>query len=210
MLANLKAKKLATLLRRQKACQKIRIPFLNPLIFCSPKQLDFQLSGNAGHRICLRDESSQAAGRGILDALKNGRYPGYQQPVQTVIDRPMGRVLTQAMEQAGIRPSQRSRRVGAYDLGELLYQSPTDTYQDWAATHSRIESTKRRIRIYNIARNTSELDREFIRRAAHREFQILEEIDHPGILKVHDFIEHELARPSSSTIIRMSCGSIIT
>ena len=62
LLANLKAKKLATLLRRQKACQKIRIPFLNPLIFCSPKQLDFQLSGNAVHFICLCDDSSQAAG----------------------------------------------------------------------------------------------------------------------------------------------------
>lgn len=192
LLANRKAKKLASLLKRQKASQKIRFPFLEPLIFCSAAQLQFHLSGHAGNHICLRDDSSFAAGRGILTALKNGLYPGAQQYRQTVIDRPTVRALTQAMEQAGIRPSQQARRVGSYELEELLYQSPTDTYQDWVATNSQFTATKRRVRIYNIARNTSELDREFLRRAARREFQILEEIDHAGILRVHDFIEHEL------------------
>jgi hypothetical protein len=201
LLANRKAKKLASLLKRQKACQKIRVPFLEPLIFCSAPQLQFHLSGAAGNHICLRDDNSYAAGRGILDALKNGRYQGSPQYLQTVIDRPLARALSQAIEQAGIRPSRQSRRVGVYDLGELLYQSPTDAYQDWAATNSQFTSTKRRVRIYNIKRNTSELDRESSRRAARREFQILEEIDHPGILKVHDFVEHELgpASPSAAT-----------
>lgn len=192
LLANRKAKKLASLLKRQKACQKIRAPFLEPLIFCSAPQLQFHLSGAAGNHICLRDDNSYAAGRSILDALKNGRYPGSSQYLQTVIDRPLARALSQAIEQAGVRPSRQSRRVGVYDLGELLYQSPTDAYQDWAATNSQFTSTKRRVRIYNIKRNTSELDRESSRRAARREFQILEDIDHPGILKVHDFVEHEL------------------
>ncbi|MCI0661784.1 MAG: NERD domain-containing protein, partial [Acidobacteria bacterium] len=94
LLANRKAKKLASLLKRQKACQKIRVPFLEPIIFCSALQLQFHLSGAAGNHICLRDDNSHAAGRGIMDALKNGRYPGSPQYLQTVIDRPLARALS--------------------------------------------------------------------------------------------------------------------
>ncbi|MGH9838599.1 MAG: BREX system serine/threonine kinase PglW [Blastocatellia bacterium] len=192
LLANRKAKRLASLLRRQKAVQKLRVPFLEAIVFCSAPRLQFHLSGHAANHVCLHEQSDHSAGRKILDALRNGKYPGGPPHVQAAIDRPMIRDLSKAIEQAGIRPSQRSRRVGDYLLGELLYESPTRTYQDWAATHASMESTRRRVRIYNIARNTSELDREFIRRAAQREFQLLEGIDHPGILKVLNFTDHEL------------------
>jgi serine/threonine protein kinase len=191
-LTNRKAKKLASILRRQKALQKMKLPFLRPLVFCSALELEFQLSGLAGYHICLPDESKYAAGRGIMNALKTGIYPGSPPHASSVVDRPMARAITQAMEQVGIRPSQRTRRVGVYNLGELLYQSPTDSYQDWAATHSSIESIVRRVRIYNIAPKSSERDREFTHRAARREFQILEEIKHQGILEIHDFFEHDL------------------
>lgn len=96
------------------------------------------------------------------------------------------------MEQAGVRKSQRSRRVGDYVLGHLLYESPNGIYQDWLASHASVESAQRRVRIYNIARNTAEEARDTIRRAARREFQLLEVISHPGILPVEGFTEHEL------------------
>jgi hypothetical protein len=46
--ANLKAKELASLLQRQKVCQKKgRIPFIEALVFCSAPDLKCDLQGNA-------------------------------------------------------------------------------------------------------------------------------------------------------------------
>jgi hypothetical protein len=63
--ANLKAKKLATLLQRQKACQKKgRIPFIEALVFCSAPDLKCDLQGNARLRVCLRDREGKRRKRG--------------------------------------------------------------------------------------------------------------------------------------------------
>lgn len=188
-------KKLASLLRRQKACQKIGPPYLEPLIFCSHPELQCNLQGTGRYRVCLHDraETAEKPGRrGILAALKNRDFEGVNENVHTRIDRPVAKAVSLAMEQAGIRPSQKSRRVGDYILGQLLYDSPTGTYQEWEGTHAQIETVKRRIRIYNVAKSTSAIDRETIQRAARREFQLLEGVNHAGILPVKYFTEHEL------------------
>lgn len=193
-LANRKAKKLASLLKRQKACSKIRFPYLEPLIFCSHPELQCHLHGIARNRVCLRDRigNPDKPARGIISALKNRDFDGANEHSPPHIDRPIAKAISIAMEQAGIRPSQKSRRVGDYILGQLLYESPTGTYQDWEATHCTIETSKRRIRIYNVARTTPEVGRERIRRAARREFQLIEALSHPGILQVESLTEHEL------------------
>jgi serine/threonine protein kinase len=193
-LANRKAKKLASLLKRQKAWSKARLPYLEPLIFCSHPELKCHLQGIARNRVCLRDRvgNPDKPAKGILSALKNRDFDGANENARPHIDRPVMRAIAIAMEQAGIRPSQRSRRVGDYILGELLYESPTGAYQDWEAKHSTIETSKRRVRIYNIARNTSADDHEAIKRAAQREYKILDSISHTGILPVESFTEHEL------------------
>src|SRR5207302_9435842 len=50
--ANLKAKKLASLLQRQKVCQKKgQLPFIETLFFCSAPDLCCELQGNARFRI---------------------------------------------------------------------------------------------------------------------------------------------------------------
>jgi hypothetical protein len=56
-------------------------------------------------------------------------------------------------------------------LGTLLFESPRGIYQDWEATHVTFEKTKRRVRIYNVASQSSKVDREMIRKAAYREFR---------------------------------------
>ena len=95
----------------------------------------------------------------------------------------MIRAVAHAMEQAGIRPSQGARRVGDFVLDHLMFDSPTGAYQDWAAKHAAIESTARLARIYMVARQTTEEQRKIITNAAFREFQLLERLDHPGIIK---------------------------
>lgn len=195
ILANRKAKKLASLLKRQKACQKIRFPYLEPLIFLSNEQLDCRLQGVDRYRVCLRDQE-QTDGRpaipGIIAALKFRKVDGLTEGFEVILDRPIASAVSRAMEQAGIRPSQKSRRVGDYVLGQLLFDSPTGTYQDWEASHSTFTKTVRRVRIYAVSAGAAAVDRDTIRKAARREFELLEGLNHPGILQVLDYTEHEL------------------
>jgi serine/threonine protein kinase len=98
--------------------------------------------------------------------------------------------VAQALEDAGIHPSPRQRRVGDYVLKELIEENPLFAYQDFQAEHSTTRAT-RRVRVYTVA-GKDKATREAVRRAALQEFQILETLDHPGILRAHDFNEHEL------------------
>lgn len=195
LLANRKAKRLASLLQKQSAARRIRVPYLEPLIFSSHPESQSQLQGVARNRLCLRDKPATAdkpARSGIIAALLNRDFAGANENFRSLVDKPIAKAISNAMEQAGIRPSNKARRVGDWILGNLLYESPNGTYQDWEATHAAIEKSKRRIRIYNVAASTSETARNTIRRAARREFELLETLNHPGILRCEGFTEHEL------------------
>src|SRR6202008_3809992 len=61
--------------------------------------------------------------------------------------------------------------------------SPTGAYQDWVAKHAAVESTVRLARIYMVSRQATEEQRKIIANAAYREFQLLERLEHTGILK---------------------------
>ena len=76
-----------------------------------------------------------------------------------------------------------------YVLGELLADGVG--YQDWLAKHASFENVYCRVRQYTLAQASSEEDRQRLRRAATREFQIIQSLDHPGILPVLDYKEHE-------------------
>jgi serine/threonine protein kinase len=107
----------------------------------------------------------------------------------TPIDQRLSHAISRAVEQAGIRPSQRARRVGDYQLEQLLRE--TAAYQDWQATHVALPRIKRRVRIYPLTRQVTDLSRTMQRQAAEREFRLLEGINHTGILKALDLHEHE-------------------
>lgn len=192
--ANLKAKKLRSLLQRQKACQtKGQVPFVEALVFCSAPNLRCELQGNAQLRVCLRDRDAvgeQTARPGILAAITRRECPGLDPVARGTHDRPMAKVICNAMDQAGIRPSQRLRKVSDYVLEQLIGEGPG--YQDWQAAHSQVLESKRRVRLYLVRTEATAEDRQTIERAARREFQILESLQHPGILRVLNFTEHEV------------------
>lgn len=180
LLTNRKCKRLKSLLGRQKSFKKERLPFVEPLVFLSNEAATLRLSGNAAHAVCLRDKDGRP---GIMAAIKRREAAGLKQFDQQMVNRPQIKALALAMEYAGVRPSQSSRKVGDFVLGELLYDSPLGAYQDWSAHHVAIESTKRVARLYMVARQSSETDRAIIYNAAKREFQLLDRLEHPGILK---------------------------
>jgi serine/threonine protein kinase len=193
-LANRKAKKLKALLSRQKACREIRFPFIDALVFCSSVTLDFRLEGSARLRICLRDAPAEAghpARAGILAALRRREAEGLGPNPPGQFDAPTARAISRAMEQAGIRQSQRARRVGDYRLTKLIFENPLGLYQDWEAEHFQLPTSKRFIRLYLAAASASSSERETLKRAARREYEILDNLRHPNILLVQQYTEHE-------------------
>jgi len=187
-LANRKAKKLASLFKSQKSFNKIRCPFLDTLIFCSAKALTWKFSGLASSHICFRDklDTYEKNSDGIIDALINRKANGLKQDVPR-ISKPESRAIGRALDQIGIRPSQKSRRVNDYKLEELIFQCPKDTYQDWEASHISLKNVKRRVRIYNVALKESQKIRSLINKAAEREFQLLNRIQHEGIVRAENY-----------------------
>ena len=100
----------------------------------------------------------------------------------------MAKALSRAMQEAGIRRSQRSKRVGDYRLDELLFEGPN--YQDWTARHAAIDREHARVRIYAIPPAASDEEREALQRAARREYQVLLDVRHEGILKAKAYTDH--------------------
>ena len=133
-----------------------------------------------------RAPEERGTGHGIIDALTRWSADN---PPRSRIDRPIAKALTRAMEEAGIRPSQRARKVGDYRLDELLFEGPT--YQDWAATHVALEKERARVRIYVVEPGASAEARASIVKAAKREYAVLNGINHPGILRAKGYTEHE-------------------
>lgn len=187
LLTDRKSKRLASLLRRQSAVvkAKIRVPFIEPLVFLSATALDCRLQGTARSGVFLRGRPGDFEGEGILGALARGTRGLRQAPV----DSAQVRAIARGLDEAGIRPSNKHRQVGDYQLGKLIADGPT--FQEWEGTHVSV-GVARRVRIYNLAKATSPEERTTRVTQAKREFKILEGIEHTGILQCRDYKETEL------------------
>jgi serine/threonine protein kinase len=188
ILANRKSKRLASLLRRQPAItrSKIRLPFVEPAIFLSSTTLKSRLQGSAKTAAFLRGQPGSMADPGIIAALINGINAN---PAHTV-DGQQARAIARGLAEAGIRPSNKHRQVGDYKLIKLIAEG--EGFQDWESQHVSLESVQRRVRIYTVANASSPEARASRVRQARREFEVLEGISHPGILKVNDYKETEM------------------
>jgi len=193
LLTNRKAKRLKSLLGRQKALRGVRIPFIAPLVFLSHPELDCRrLEPTARDGVHgLGDETAQRGGLpGIEEALTRFTAEEHARLANRKIDRATSAKLAQALEEAGIRPSQSRRHVADLVLGDLLDEGPG--YQDFDASHPKLERSHRRVRIYGASSVASQADREQLSRAAAREFELLDAVSHPGIIRTHDWRDHEL------------------
>ena len=178
LLANRKAKKLASLLRGQLTIQRRRTPYIQSVVFLSDPAQRCKLAGPARENIYLRVN--------IAAKLFDETAPvANAQP----IDRDLATSINRALEAIGIRPPQRSRRVGDYQLEQVLAE--TDFHQDWLARHVSLSNLRRRVRLYTARGSLDAAQRRVLADAARREFQLLEGIRHPGILRASDFIDSE-------------------
>ena len=184
-LLNTKAKVLRGLLGAQQAFKAVRaeVPYIQPLVFLSSRTLECELEEYALQNITFRDELARPPRRGLLATLAGDATR------QARLDRGAVKRLQEAFEQAGIRAPQRSRMVGDYRLQEILQEGPG--YQDRLGEHQSLEGVTRRIRHFLITRAASQEERDMVRRAAEREFRLVESFRHPGILRPQDFKVHE-------------------
>lgn len=187
-LANRKAKKLKALLGRSAAFRHYgRPPYVDAMVFLSSPELDCQLDWGARRGVALRAAKNEM--RDVIDLLtspverpEGGFYPSR-------IDATLSRTVARALDEIGIRPSNRAKRIGDYQLDRLIFEN--DFYQDWEASHLRLDKVRQRVRIYPVAVDDPSEVRAEKRRAAEREFNLLMGITHPGILKATNFTEHE-------------------
>lgn len=178
LLTDRKAKKLASLLQAQDAARKSskeRIPFIAPVIFLSAPNIINKLEGNGRKQVYTRKNFIEEITR-IDDSWKHKK-----------LDKVSAKTVSQAMLQAGIKESLRTRRVGQFDLAELLDE--TDLYQEWLGRHADTQVT-RRVRIY-LTQGKAPDEAARLDKAAHLEAQLLEGVDYPGILKILEFQRHD-------------------
>ena len=196
--ADRKAKKLKSLLVRQKALRGRPEIWIEPVVFLTDAALDVQL---------LADGRTRVFGRGVPPVSPNGvQLPNLADllrgnlPVvaargdrparaQRAVDRPLSAAIAEAVAQSGIRPSQRHRRVGDYDLGDLLDEDRG--WQDWEATHRAMPQVHKRIRVWLAESTHTAEERDRLVRAAHREYRLLEGVQHPSIIRPLDVREHD-------------------
>src|SRR6266511_990243 len=198
LLANTKAKRLRSLLARQPAFKGERPPWVTAVVFLSSAELDCRLHNIARTATCgrapdpLPPGTPQPPGRtaatrlpGIVAGLKDPATLGLRgHPV----NKPLSARLGQALDQAGLHPSNRGRRAGDWQLGALLDEGPG--WQDFAATRPRIDAS-RRIRVYLAGAATTAEEEEGLRRQAEREFRVVQDLRHDGIAQPLDLVQAE-------------------
>lgn len=196
-LTNLKAKALKSLIERTPAARSFsgRVPFFEAAVFLSDPQVRIELDerGRLGTYGRPTDDPALRPGlRDLVSALVDVSSDDHARLTRSNrrVDRPMAAMLTRAMPEAGVRPSNRLRTVGGFRLGELLSEGPG--FQDFAGQHESVASRQRRIRLYAAPQRADDPRRIQLRRAARREHELLEGLHHQGILRPQDYVEHDL------------------
>jgi hypothetical protein len=212
LLANRKAKALSSLLKAQSAAKRDHLPWLDALIFLSADDVQCDLTGAARNRVLLKDrpaDDHHPERKGILAALINREAPGIDPNCRDYIDIKVAKALARAMEQAGIRPSQRSRRLGDYILGDLIADGPG--YQDRLAKHASFDNVFCRVRQYTVAQASTEESRNHLKRAAARSFKSSRPLTIRGFCPSSTTRNTRTGRRCSfATSTRTLCGSTTT
>lgn len=187
ILANTKAKSLKNLLDRQDGFRlaKLNCPFIEAVVFLSDPKVRVELTQPMG--VLTRDEDNKP---GIMAAITRRGAGNLEPRNKPPLDRTVMKAFRKAMDDLGIRPSNRSRKVNNYLLEQSIADEPG--YQDWSASHVSVTGDRRRVRIYLVRDTLGKENRDQLDRAAKREYQILVSLSHPGILRAYDLSAHEM------------------
>lgn len=188
LLANRKARKLKSLLGRQQAFHKGQVPYIQAVVFLSEPQVELALDEIATQHVYLRPDARHRSGaHSIIDVIQGRATQAEGRPG---IGRDTERALARAMDQLGLRKRTRAATVGDYLLTGLIAEN--DRYQDWQATHQRVASDHKRIRIFPHAQRAAEAEKRERKDIATREYALLRDIRHDAILSPRQLTESDI------------------
>ncbi|HEX5542365.1 MAG TPA: BREX system serine/threonine kinase PglW [Micromonospora sp.] len=184
ILANRKAKRLASLIRHYARQQRreAQAPYVGAAVFLHARQMRANLDAIGAQQVYGLDGHDSG-----LPSLKELLFARPRNP-DHLVDTARARQIVELVRGAKIRPSVADRKIGQL----LLHPRPFAEgigWQDFLAGHALDTSLIRRVRFYLTSRAAEE-EVPAIRRAAEREFRLLQGIHHPGIAQAHDLVEH--------------------
>ncbi|HEX6498738.1 MAG TPA: BREX system serine/threonine kinase PglW, partial [Micromonosporaceae bacterium] len=187
ILANRKAKRLASLLDHygRQSGRRVRVPFVRAAIFLHAPGMVARLDEVGKQWVYGQRTDPRSGLPAITDLLT-------QQPMdpRDRIDQRRSREIVSLVKDCGIKPSVADRTI----RGILLQPKPFAEgpgWQDYLGGHQVDTTTVRRVRFYLTSKASAD-DRDLIRRAAEREFRLLQGIHHPGIAHATDLVDHEI------------------
>jgi serine/threonine protein kinase len=195
ILANAKAKRLRSLLARQREYKGEQPPWITAMVFLSSPELECQVHDVGRTAVAGRDPETGGNNQpthpawkplpGIVAALKD---PTILNLRANAISRPVSARFAAAIERAGLKPANRGRRAGDWELGELLDEGPG--WQDFLGTRRRTHA-KRRVRVYLAGTATTREEEQRLRAEAEREFRLLDGLRHEGIADARDLVQSD-------------------
>ncbi|MEU9023340.1 BREX system serine/threonine kinase PglW [Actinomadura sp. NPDC048394] len=191
-LADRKAKELKEQLQwalRKTNTKGLKVPFIQAAVFLSDPALRSELDDVQSTGVYAR-----AADNGlppVWDALLGRRRP--VAPSRTEIT--FSRKMPELMDAIGIQGYRKHRTVGTWRL-EPKAMDAGPTWEDYLAENTALEGDHRRVRLYLSELGASREAQESTRRAARREYLVLQGIDHPGIVKAEQFSDDHDAGPA--------------
>ncbi len=187
LLANRKAKKLKSLLERQPAFKRFKVPFIQPVIFLSSTNCTLSLDEVTSRNVHLRPDARREGNFSIVDVLAGEATASDNRPG---IGRDVERAMARAMDQLGMRRRSSSAQVGDYKLTQLIEEN--DRFQDWEAVHLRVDSDRKRVRIFTHTQKAAKTEKQERKDMALREYKLLNNIHHNGILSPISLTECEV------------------
>lgn len=189
LLAERKAKRLKSALA---ACQAFKskpglLPFIQSAVFLSSTDIATQHLDPVARTLVFRRDRGLGTPTPVPGIEPLWDWAPKSGPL---LGSATARALDAAIQQVGIKRSTGQRRVGDWILGEML--DDRGPWQEWSATHTSVPNGRARLRIYPATAATGSEAKASMLRAAQREFQILQGIDHPGILVPRDCTDSEL------------------
>ncbi|HEX5542064.1 MAG TPA: BREX system serine/threonine kinase PglW [Micromonospora sp.] len=184
ILANRKAKRLASLIRHYARQQrrKGQAPYIGAAVFLHARNMRADLDAIGRQQVYGLDGHDSG-----LPSLKELLFARPRNP-EHLVDAERARQIVELMRGAKFRPSVADRKVGQLLLYPRSFAEGIG-WQDYLAGHALDTSLVRRVRFYLTSR-AAEDEVPAIRRAAEREFRLLQGIHHPGIARAHDLVEH--------------------
>ncbi|MFC7276772.1 BREX system serine/threonine kinase PglW [Paractinoplanes rhizophilus] len=185
ILANRKAKRLASLIRyyaKQQGKERL-VPFVGAAVFLHARNMRSKLDPIGAQHVYGLDNHAESGLPSLKQLLLD--RPKYQ---DQLVDASRGQQIIDLVRGTKIRPSVADRKIGQL----LLFGKPFAEgigWQDFIAKHIIDQHVTRRVRFYLTSRAASE-DVPIIRRAAEREFRLLQGIQHPGVSQAVDLVEH--------------------